>query len=234
MLTSRVQCHGCDKWFSPRGLSQHVSKTQDTRCRDTVAASQVSAVSSSIQNAATQPWLSPNCASPVSRGSSPDSEFDHTTCGQLSDTEIAVTQDDALGLEGILNDPLNPADVADADAYEELLSNNPPTIFPDQMTAGEAPGSPELTEYGDQSEVGNQADLTLPQGMSTHVVDGFPLGHPGMPIPDKPHGPSAYQSWQATFTDSPWAPFQSERDWDMARWLKMRGQTSAAVMEIKV
>ncbi|KAF8494898.1 hypothetical protein F5888DRAFT_1795019 [Russula emetica] len=68
--------------------------------------------------------------------------------------------------------------------------------------------------------------------MSTHVVNGFPLSHPGMPIPDKPHGPSAYQSWQATFMDSPWAPFQSERDWNMARWLKMRGQTSAAVMEM--
>jgi hypothetical protein len=32
--------------------------------------------------------------------------------------------------------------------------------------------------------------------------------------------------------DSPWAPFDSELDWKVARWVKMRGQTSTAVTEL--
>jgi hypothetical protein len=259
MLISKVQCHGCNKWFNHRGLSQHISRTQDTRCRVTTAISPIPAVSSSIQNAATQPSLSPNCAFPVSRGGSPD-EFDHTICGQPSDSEIAVTQgahyfasfnicavlppitDDALSLEGALNDVPDPANVADADvadaeaadadAYEELLRNHPQTIFPDETTTGNASGSPEPTEHNDEREVGNQADITLPQRTATHVVELFPFGCPGMPIPDKPRGSSVYESQQATSMDSPWAPFQSQNDWTIARWLKMRGSTSTSVMEL--
>jgi hypothetical protein len=78
MLASQVQCHGCERWFSHRGLTQHISKTQDARCRDALTMSQVPYVSSSIQCMATPPQLSLNGASPVSRGS--------------EDTEIAVTR----------------------------------------------------------------------------------------------------------------------------------------------
>ena len=33
MIPAQVRCQGCDKAFTPRGLSQHVSKTQNERCR---------------------------------------------------------------------------------------------------------------------------------------------------------------------------------------------------------
>ena len=33
MICVQVRCQGCDKAFTPRGLSQHASKTQDLRCR---------------------------------------------------------------------------------------------------------------------------------------------------------------------------------------------------------
>ena len=40
MLTTKVPCHGCGRYFAPRGLSQHVSKTQDPHCRSALRTSQ--------------------------------------------------------------------------------------------------------------------------------------------------------------------------------------------------
>ena len=33
MIPAQVQCRGCDKTFTPHGLSQHISKTLNLRCR---------------------------------------------------------------------------------------------------------------------------------------------------------------------------------------------------------
>jgi hypothetical protein len=33
MLTPEIPCPGCERRFSPRGLSQHISKSRDARCR---------------------------------------------------------------------------------------------------------------------------------------------------------------------------------------------------------
>ncbi len=198
-------------------------------------------MSSSIQRAAMPLLLTPNCPSLVSTG--------------VSDTEIAVIQgtryffsinarvrtlltitDDTLGLE---DNSIEPADVTDADAYEEILRNNSTTINPNQMTTGEAPAIPEPTEREDQSkedqrEMGDHADLTPSQGVSTLVVDKFPFGSPGIPISDRPQGSpaSAHESRHATSMDSPWAPFKSELDWITARWAKMRGPSSTAMTQL--
>jgi len=150
---------------------------------------------------------------------------------------LSIT-DDTLGLENILNDlpdPPDPADVADADAYKELINSSSTPIFPNQTSVGRVPQILELTEEYRQSEVGDQTDqanLTQPQTPSTLVVDQFPFGNPGAPIPEKPQGSSVYESWEATSMGSLWAPFQSELDWNIARWVKMRGHTSSAVAEL--
>lgn len=146
-------------------------------------------------------------------------------------SELTLT-DDTSGLQDVLNDPPDPADVADADAYEELINNNSTPIFPNQTTVGKAPEILELTEQYDQSEAGDQADLTPPQTSSALVTDQFPFGNPGMPIPEKPQGSSVHESWEATSMDSPWAPFQSELDWNMAQWAKMHGRTATEFLAI--
>ena len=37
MTTAQLRCFGCNRVFSPRGLSQHISKTSNLRCRNPVA-----------------------------------------------------------------------------------------------------------------------------------------------------------------------------------------------------
>jgi len=33
MPSAQIRCNGCNRVFTPSGLSQHLSKTQDSRCR---------------------------------------------------------------------------------------------------------------------------------------------------------------------------------------------------------
>src|ERR1700679_2772450 len=100
------------------------------------------------------------------------------------------------------------------------------------MTVGRAPQILELTKQYDQCEAGDQPDLMPPPTSSTPVIDQSPFGHPGMPIPEKPHGSSVHESWEATSMDSPWASFQSELDWNMAQWVKRHGRTATEFLEI--
>ncbi|KAH9168125.1 hypothetical protein EDB89DRAFT_1889949 [Lactarius sanguifluus] len=64
---------------------------------------------------------------------------------------------------------------------------------------------------------------------SNVVVERFPNGHPGAPVTSTPEGASIYESTQQVLGESLWAPFQSQCDWEIARWAKMHGPTSSAV-----
>jgi hypothetical protein len=66
----------------------------------------------------------------------------------------------------------------------------------------------------------------------TVVIDLFPSDAVGAPIPGVPRGQTIYESHQAVFSDSDWAPFQSQRDWEVARWAKSCGATTTAVTKL--
>jgi hypothetical protein len=57
MSSIQIQCHGCDKSFTPRGLSQHVSRTPHPRCRAVYTASQLPSVSTSVPHTVSLPGL---------------------------------------------------------------------------------------------------------------------------------------------------------------------------------
>jgi hypothetical protein len=64
------------------------------------------------------------------------------------------------------------------------------------------------------------------------VINHFPHGSPGTPVPGAHQGSSMYHSSQELFGVSCWAPFRSQCDWELARWAKMRGPSSSAVEEL--
>src|ERR1700742_2251232 len=78
----------------------------------------------------------------------------------------------------------------------------------------------------------NQTNAGTLETTSTIVVDQFPSGNAGAPIPGMACGSSVYESCEAMHTDSIWAPFKSQRDWRFAHWAKMHGPTSSAVTEL--
>lgn len=121
----------------------------------------------------------------------------------------------------------------DADLFETLIQdfNCSSTPGPDQPTPPDqppadgsqpsdpAPPPPAHIEYGDSDS-------------PTVVVDHFPHGNPGAPISEAHQGRHIYQTSQDLFGPSLWAPFRSQRDWQIAHWAKTRGPTSSALGEL--
>jgi hypothetical protein len=134
---------------------------------------------------------------------------------------------------------LDAADVADADAFQELqdfANEQRSATIPDQgrvdgfniatIPDEEGVEEPELPRT-------DENDLGDPDTMATVVIDRFPFGSPGIPVPP-PHGTSAHNSSRDSSGESMpvWAPFQSRKDWEFALWVKTRGSTSNAVDEL--
>lgn len=121
----------------------------------------------------------------------------------------------------------------DADALEELSRGYPSPASHNQVTLDDTQGTPEdATQQTGPTDLEDQTDTADPEMASGVVIDKFPFGSPGAPIPGMLRGSSAYEMLQETRADTPWAPFSSQLDWEVARWAKMRGQTSTAVAEL--
>lgn len=124
------------------------------------------------------------------------------------------------------------ADSTDADVFEILSQSNSvhPTVYPElDPSNGElssAPPPESASQLVIQPELGN-----LETGV-TPVIERFPHGRPGAPVVGAPQGPSVYESARDVLGESLWAPFQSQRDWEIACWAKMRGPTSSAMTEL--
>ena len=72
MTTAQVQCFGCNRNFTPNGLSQHFSKSPDPRCHDARSVSrQVELVSAPFPRTAS-PAPNPDHVSPGSGRVNPD------------------------------------------------------------------------------------------------------------------------------------------------------------------
>jgi hypothetical protein len=85
-----------------------------------------------------------------------------------------------------------------------------------------------------------------PSGVPTHAetphhtrrdgapfIERFPLGAAGVPISNMGQSVPGFQALHDNLgPDNIWHPFQSQRDWDFARWAKKRGPSSTAVTEL--
>lgn len=133
------------------------------------------------------------------------------TCGAFSGiSDNSIKESDPDGLAG---------------ALEELLYDSSEASTHNQPTDDE---TDLMSEMGDHSQADTVEESTPAPAIE---VEPFSFGRPGAPIPGRAQEPSQYES-QAAFMDSAWAPFRSQLEWDMARWVKLRGGTSTAVTEM--
>ena len=120
------------------------------------------------------------------------------------------------------------ADRDDTNTFE-ILSRGaavPPTaatnLDPPNTTLSSAP-PPE-----DGIGTGMGAETPHPDALA---IVRFPDGCPGAPLAVD-QGLSAYEATYNTLGEMVWAPFRSQRDWEVARWAKMRGPSSTAMTEL--
>ncbi|KAN0111330.1 hypothetical protein V8E52_008605 [Russula decolorans] len=128
----------------------------------------------------------------------------------VSDADVTNTMDtsDAHRASGV--------DVGDVD----LISTYPSEIAVDRP--------PDVLEVPAKQLIEFESHFS---DTSSVVVDAFPFGNPGAPIPGVPQGRSSYELFQVT-QEGIWAPFRSQRDWDIARWTKTHSTTSLAVANL--
>jgi len=115
---------------------------------------------------------------------------------------------------------LDSADVTDADVFEVLLQGN---------------GVSTAASLSDQPAINKSLVISegpVEQEQVSEIIDRFPFGSPGAPIPGIPQGRLTYELHQATIGDPVWAPFQSQCDSQFTHWAKMCRPTSSAVTDL--
>ena len=143
--------------------------------------------------------------------------------------------------EEISDETLDAADVMDMDVFEELQQYSDQcstATIPNQgriggLNAAVIPDQEDM-EFDIDEEISPQTNQTEaetddPNTMSTMVIDRFPSGSPGIPIPGMPHRASAHELAQDRSMESIWAPFWSQKDWKIAHWVKISSSSSSDV-----
>jgi hypothetical protein len=129
----------------------------------------------------------------------------------------------------------DPDDAIDANVLEALAQDfNPSSVNPDQRHSAPSDHTPSTGFGSDDPRPPPplHPEPTNLAGTSPVVVEHFSHGKPGAPIPGEPEGSNVYHGSQETFQSSTWAPFHSQRDWEIARWAKMHGPTSSALADL--
>lgn len=174
---------------------------------------------------------------------SPDEQDDDRATEGMSDTTdddranegMSDTTDNNQGYDNDSvdgDDMADTADATDANVLEIItriqadvfLGSNSTAPHPsEQILSAESDPPPEILHnpVGPNPRI-HPEEVTL--------VERFPHGNPGAPIDDF-QGPSMCES-QEMLGGSIWAPFQSQCDWDFARWAKMKGPTSSGLADL--
>ncbi|KAH8999683.1 hypothetical protein EDB86DRAFT_3075750 [Lactarius hatsudake] len=265
MNTAQVHCPGCKKVFTPRGFSQHISRSQRADCRIVYAAlqkpltfqigrsPQVSAPTPTSQDTQgdtgddtiSEHNIGTLHAAHTTHDANTTRGMDVTDDGSLADADVpdTVDADAADHLSEQLRTPTaftdDTADAVDANVWEALVQDIEPTVDTDQGHASgvqlspsppsetphplTSPPDPPICNGSDSNTTGSQAQV---------IVDSFPHGVPGTPMPDPFQGQSDHRSREDAINTSVWAPFHSQCDWEIALWAKMCRPTSSALTEL--
>jgi len=86
MLPTQVWCAACKRDFTPHGLSQHVTRTQDQCCRRAVATSRPHLLSVAFPRMASPLTLSSTWASQVAGDDALGDEYEEPTQGEFAVT----------------------------------------------------------------------------------------------------------------------------------------------------
>ena len=254
MSRAQIQCPGCNRAFSPRGLSQHVSRSQHPGCHmlgSNSASNMISWDHSAspsnklgLEHSAQDGEVSKPCRRPLTNSWTTEcvhlanntnmSPSEATGFEEPTDVAAAASSPNYEDITGTDDheDAADPVDSIDANLLETLCRdfNCSATNGPEHLMM---PNKPLLvgSQSFDPPPPIHFKDSVL-NGTSQVTVDHFPHDSVGAPIPSACEGSHICRSTQEAFGTSIWAPFCSQIDWEIACWAKMRGPTSSAVTDL--
>ena len=167
-----------------------------------------------------------------------------TTPTTNSTPDGSTTQDSANAIEGHsadraeepIEDTADATDATDADLLEVLSKDPPSTANLEQDGPAEAQtlGAASIEPASAPPRYPIQPEPDSARVAPELFIERFSLGNPGAPFPGAHQGSSIYQSREAAFGASTWAPFHSQCNWEIAHWAKMRGPSSSAMEDLLV
>jgi hypothetical protein len=249
MPTSWVRCLGCEKVFTPSGHTRHVRRTHRASCRTNGQSAHPQMASRSLVQTPTpsdahsiisedRNLNQSSALLPEHEATSPSYDRDagkFLVPSQESSIDSQITDDhDAVDGEDDLADQL------DAEALELLQqdANHSPTNHSPTNHSPTSHSEPDTSDSTQSSAPPLQYGFTVNSATTNHsagsnaIIDLFPFGQPGEPVPGMQQSSTLYEATRDSLGDFVWAPFRSQCDWEFARWAKMRGPTSTAVTEL--
>jgi hypothetical protein len=255
MSSETATCPGCDQIFSLRGYQRHLTLTRDPLCR---AVFDKLKKANDAYNLLTTAEENPRSgassdAVPLFQGDAFGTAEDYAsdTFGQLDDNEADV--DDPPPLMDVSDDEGDDEDDEDSEVAEMVAelekSWEPPRegaprqdAMDDEVDADDRPPlmdvPNDVVDDGGHEQPERQADrfiigdgYGIKPAVRIRYNDRHPSARAGQPLT---HEESRDHVYSAALGggDNPWAPFNSKKDWEIARWAKLRGAGSTAFSEL--
>ncbi|KAG1786942.1 uncharacterized protein HD556DRAFT_1313146 [Suillus plorans] len=200
-----VQCSGCIHDFSVTGLSLHLAKTQDSRCKAVLASSHhhVYTPSPPAHNDAEMQDLEDRFLDP----------FDEDQTWHCDEhAESSSDEED------------------DREEHEWE-----PPVQEDEGVPGEEPQADDSMDNDNGSadhQTRHQIERRIIDQDRVHVVS-YPDHRAGQPISQAEiQNANAMYASSIDGAENPYAPFHSQMDWEIARWAKLRGLSSTAFSDL--
>jgi len=258
MASDTTTCSGCDITFSLRGYRSHLAQTRDPLCLAVLdklrkANDAYEQLTNTEQTAASGDDSTEVEAVPF-QGDAFGTEEDYAmdTFGQLGDeyddtnsgldnTGPTTLSDDEDG-----NDEMAHM-VAELEKSWEPHREGAPHLAVAREDHNDEPGNVEVQpnlegeENADSDGEGdrrhNIGRFIIGDGYGVKPTvrirysDKYPNARAGQPLSREETRDSGYASALGG-GDNPWAPFNSKKDWEIARWAKLRGMGSTAFSEL--
>lgn len=229
-MPTKIQCGGCRRLFTAHSHTLHLSQTQNPRCRALFAA---------------MDGYLPGADESDSDSDTEGGGHGGADSGDDRDLPTQIFEGDMFGQEytdadfpGLWSDTEEAADgrlgESDSEADDELEEEagwEPP--------AAHGTGTPphqlrveDMEEYGRllTPQERQNAEHNL---RAQHFVDHFPSARAGEVVHNWVQaGYGEYSEELQTEDDNPYYPFSSKRDWEVAKWAKLRGPSSTAMTEL--
>ena len=249
-MSNSVQCDGCKRPFTPTGFTSHLRQTQSPACiavrrkredrfRQEILAQHVNPPPPSQANTAFLNIFESQPQAFVGDYFGPASEYTLESLGQARNDVVDVGIDDDSRFEGegwFDDDEMSLDEEGDSWAgvaweHEEDWEAPRTTDKGDSMDIDSDVGDENSSIVIDDTESAAPSRISIHDRMRANpYITRFPGGKAGMPIVQ------TYDTSERVYEGSlgggdVWQPFVSRRDWEVARWAKLRGPGAAAFNE---
>lgn len=234
MSSETMTCSGCDGTFSLRGYHSHLAQTRDPLCLAVLAAGDNSTEVEAVPFQGDAFGTVEDYAMDTFGQS--DDEYDdtaHSGPDNRGPTPLTELSDDEDGNEEMAHM------IAELEESWEPHREGAPCLEVEDNNDGAENVEVQPNEEEADDDLDDRiGQLIVGDGYGVKPTvrfqysDKYPNARAGQPLSREETRDSGYASALGSGEDNLWAPFNSKKDWEIAKWAKLRGMGSTAFSEL--